>query len=204
MNCVQNPESCGGTGGCSGATPELAFNYTVSSGLPLEADLPYRGSDGKCTAVKPAVTVDGYKTAISNDAESVATLLATVGPASIAAAAGPWQFYGGGVFEGCSKSIFGKPDATLDHAIQLVGYGVDSQHGGYWLVRNSWGSGWGEQGYIRITRKNDNQTFIDARPADGIACKPYPAQQVVGGECGVLFDVVYPTGAKAAGTTIVV
>jgi len=43
VNCVKNPQSCGGTGGCEGATMELAFNLTAQTGIALEADLPYRG-----------------------------------------------------------------------------------------------------------------------------------------------------------------
>ena len=65
-------------------------------------------------------------------------------------------------------------------------------------VRNSWGAGWGESGYIYLSRAVDNKTFVDKKPADGVACKPLPTQQVVGGECGVLFDTSYPTGLIAA------
>merc|ERR1711906_5235 len=45
VNCVKNPQSCGGTGGCEGATMELAFNLTKDTGIALESDLPYKGSD---------------------------------------------------------------------------------------------------------------------------------------------------------------
>ena len=62
----------------------------------------------------------------------------------------------------------------------------------------AWGAGWGEDGYIRLTRKLDNTTFVDKQPADGVACKPFPKTQTVGGESGVLFDVSYPTGVKKA------
>ena len=62
----------------------------------------------------------------------------------------------------------------------------------------AWGAGWGEDGYIRLTRKLDNTTFVDKQPADGVACKPFPKTQTVGGESGVLFDVSYPTGADTA------
>ena len=55
----------------------------------------------------------------------------------------------------------------------------------------SWGPGWGIDGYIHLSRKADNQTFVDKRPADGTACHPLPDQQVVGGECGVLFGMIF-------------
>ena len=191
VNCVENPNECGGTGGCEGATMELAFNLTVSTGIALESDLPYQGSDEKCTAYTAAVKATGYVKNPENDAKALETALATKGPQSITVAAGSWQLYGGGIFTGCSKGLFG--DNTLDHGVQAVGYSSD-----YWIVRNSWGGSWGEKGFIRISRAADDQTFIDKKPADGVACKPLPKQQTVGGECGILFDTSYPTGVTAA------
>lgn len=198
VNCVKNPNGCGGTGGCEGATMELAFNMTVQTGIALESTLPYAGSDQKCTSYKAAVKVTGYVKNPVNDAAALETAVAQKGPQSITVAASSWQLYGGGLFKGCSRKFFG--NNVLDHGVQLVGYTAD-----YWIVRNSWGPGWGEKGYIRLTRAVDNQTFTDASPADGVACKNnMPKQQTVGGECGILFDTSYPTGAEAASETIVV
>lgn len=188
VNCVKNPSSCGGTGGCEGATMELAFNLTEQTGIALESDLPYAGRDQKCSAYKPAVKVKGYVKNPVNDAAALETAVAQKGPISITVAASPWQLYGGGIFKGCSRRWFGSN--VLDHGVQLVGYTQD-----YWIVRNSWGARWGESGYIRLSRAFDNQTFTDKSPADGIACKPYPKTQTVGGECGLLFDTSYPAGA---------
>ncbi len=53
-------------------------------------------------------------------------------------------------------------------------------------------------GYIRLSRKFDNATFVDQRPSAGVACEPFPRTQVVGGESGVLFDMSYPTGMADA------
>merc|ERR1712139_560194 len=119
-----------------------------------------------CTAYKAAVKVTGYVKNPENSAIGLETALATKGPQSITVAAGSWQLYGGGLFHGCSKKgIFGGGDNTLDHGVQAVGYTQD-----YWIVRNSWGAGWGVKGFIRISRANDNKTFVDKRPADGVAC----------------------------------
>merc|ERR1712072_1156556 len=132
---------------------------------------------------------------MGNDAAALETAVATKGPQAITVAAEPWQMYGGGVFSGCT----GASGSTLDHGVQLVGYTQD-----YWIVRNSWGAGWGEKGYIRLTRSVDDKTFTDNRPTDGVACKPYPKTQTVGGECGILFDTSYPTGASAPTDSVVV
>jgi len=191
VNCVENPNECGGTGGCEGATMELAFNLTKESGIALEEDLPYRGEDETCGKYKAAVTCSGYVKNPTNDASALETAIASKGPVSVTVAAMPWQLYGGGVFDGCSSGFTKSSD--LDHGVQAVGYSPD-----YWIVRNSWGAGWGEKGYIRISRANDDKTFEDTSPQDGVACKPYPKSQTVGGECGILFDTSYPTGVEVA------
>jgi len=194
VNCVQNPQSCGGTGGCEGATMELAFNLTTTMGMPLESDLPYKGRDQACSPYTAAAKATGYVKVPVNDADALETAIATKGPVSVTVAAS-WGSYGGGVFSGaCSSS-----NCPLDHGVVAVGYSPD-----YWLVRNSWGSGWGEGGYIRLSRKNDAVIYTDRSPADGVACKPYPASQQVAGESGILFDTSYPTGVGAAESDVVV
>lgn len=199
VNCVKNPKHCGGTGGCEGATMELAFNLTASTGIALESDLPYAGRDAKCMPYKAAVKCTGYVKNPVNDAKALETALASKGPQSVTVAAEPWQLYGGGIFHGCSKGFLGHQDNTLDHGVQAVGYTQD-----YWIVRNSWGPGWGEKGYIRISRANDAKTFVDSKPADGVACDPVPKQQMVGGECGILFDTSYPVGLTKGAEEVVV
>ena len=76
--------------------------------------------------------------------------LATVGPLAITIASNwEWWNYDEGIFDGCSidKNI------ELNHALALVGYGTDDKLGDFWIVRNSWGKDWGEDGYIRIKRE---------------------------------------------------
>jgi len=94
-----------------------------------------------------------------------------------------WSPYGGGIFEGGCNS----DGCSIDHAVVADGYGAD-----YWLIRNSWGAGWGEKGYIRLTRAHDNTLYTDYKPSEGTACKPYPSKQSVAGESGVLSDSSYP------------
>ena len=65
---------------------------------------------------------------------------------STVASLGPFQNYGGGIFSGCTSS-------KQDHAITVVGYGTEEETGeDFWLIKNSWGSDWGEAGFIRLRR----------------------------------------------------
>ena len=120
VNCVENPHQCGGTGGCEGATMELAYNLTATSGIALEADLPYAARDETCAAYTPAVKAGGYVKNPENDALALETAIALKGPQSVTVAAEPWQLYGGGVFTGCSSGLL--KSSTLDHGVQAVGY----------------------------------------------------------------------------------
>ena len=82
---------------------------------------------------------------------------------------------------------------TIDHLVQLVGYGSDPRHGDYWLVRNSWTPLWGEEGYIRLARSSNPTCGWDVNPLDGNGCKGGPPQVKLCGQSGVLYDGVYPT-----------
>jgi cathepsin L len=199
VNCAPNPNDCGGTGGCEGSIPELAFNWSATKGLPLEADLRYEGHDAPCKPYKAAVqNSGGYVKLQENSAEALETAVATQGPIAVNVAAN-WMRYGGGIFSGgCTGT-----SCTLDHIVAVYGY--DKAGEGYWLVRNSWSETWGENGYIRLSRKNDNVTYTDTSPKKGTGCKPFPKVQRVMGESGVLFDTSYPTGVgEATDATLVV
>lgn len=191
-----NPDQCGGTGGCNGATQELAFGYVNNSvGISLESSYPYTGSstfpDCQTNMIKPVAGITGFVALPYNNYTSLMNAVVNVGPIAISAAAEPWQFYESGVFSSpCGTDV--------DHAIVLEGYGTDSASGqNYYLVRNSWGTGWGEAGYIRVLRQADGQAppcGTDTTPGDGDGCKGGPAKIEVCGLCGILSDSSYATG----------
>jgi cathepsin L len=198
VDCVENPKHCGGTGGCEGATQPLGFAYAEKNGMAASSTYPYTGHDGKCSYTKSdeVAGIKSYVRLPTNNYTALMHAVATIGPVAISVDAEPWSFYSHGVFDGAGA--FSKTcGTTIDHAVQLVGYGTDDQSGkDYWLVRNSWGAGWGEKGYIRIERfgEGNEPCGEDKRPGDGTACEPLPKEIKVCGMCGILSDSSYPTG----------
>merc|ERR1711936_682287 len=91
--------------------------------------------------------------------------IANVGPLATSVAASSWSSYGGGIYSGCSYDS----NIRMNHGVQLVGYGSEEGQD-YWIVRNSWGSSWGEDGYIRLKRQATPQCGTDSTPMDGTAC----------------------------------
>jgi cathepsin L len=202
VNCVPNPRECGGSGGCAGATVELAMEYIEEVGLHEEHDVPYRGTDQSCNQ-QPAsassflgirrdvgaqeIGLTHWHQLPQNKAEHLMRAVVD-GPVAVSVGANEWYLYSSGIFDSCKK------DAVVNHAVTLFGYDQDAKDK-YWLVRNSWGSGWGEKGFIRLLRQNtpeleEAHCGTDRDPAAGTACKPYPETQRVCGVCGILFDSV--------------
>eukprot|EP00580_Thalassiosira_gravida_P016848 CAMPEP_0201659162 /NCGR_PEP_ID=MMETSP0494-20130426/2010_1 /ASSEMBLY_ACC=CAM_ASM_000839 /TAXON_ID=420259 /ORGANISM="Thalassiosira gravida, Strain GMp14c1" /LENGTH=426 /DNA_ID=CAMNT_0048136557 /DNA_START=31 /DNA_END=1311 /DNA_ORIENTATION=+ len=211
LQCAPNPEQCGGTGGCGGSTAELAYNYIAdlttrqAGGMFDIADLPYNSITSAWVAecedltaenTTPSVGIRGWTMLESNDYKSVMNALAQVGPLAIAVAASGWMRY--------QKGVFDSSDATINHAVLLVGYGVDDvTDEKYYKVRNSWGPNFGEDGYIRLKRNETDSTSCntDTQPLVGVACAldangtTIDANSVqVCGTSGILFDVAYPVG----------
>jgi len=190
LDCTPNPNDCGGTGGCEGGTVELAYaRIIVMGGLSLESVYPYQGVDESCdmSEVQPVAKLSSYVNLPSNKEFPMLNQLVNNGPIAISVDASSWSSYGGGVYDGCDQT---NPD--LDHAVQLVGAGTDPQYGDYWLVRNSWGESWGEDGYIRLRRTSQLRCGTDTSPQDGDGCNGGPSQVTVCGTCGILYDGVYP------------
>lgn len=128
--------------GCNGGDPAEAMSWIIQQGgQDAESCYPYTAQDGNCASSQcTPVNKISSTTSIAQDENSIYTALANSGPLSICCDAEAWQNYNGGILAAsqCGDNV--------DHAIQLTGY--SSSQGGYWIVRNSWGSSWGENGFI--------------------------------------------------------
>lgn len=125
-----------------------------------------------------------------NSARPIMQALVQRGPVTASVFASNWFAYANGIYDGCEK------DAVINHAVALIGYGRDHALGAkYWQIQNSWGPEWGENGRIRLLRRDDEETShcgIDKQPSEGTGCEGGPAEVKVCGMCGVLYDVVVP------------
>ncbi|XP_065879161.1 senescence-specific cysteine protease SAG39-like [Euphorbia lathyris] len=156
--------------GCEGGLMDDAFEFIIqNNGLATEANYPYKGVDGTCSATKAAATIVGYEDVPANNEGALLKAVANQ-PISVAIDAGEsdFQHYESGVFTGeCGTS--------LDHGVTVVGYGTSDDGTKYWLVKNSWGTTWGENGYIRMERDVSAEEGLC-----GIAMQPsYPTVPVV-------------------------
>jgi C1A family cysteine protease len=195
-DCVKNPKHCGGKGGCTGAIAQLAYKWAASQGVVFEKDYKYRAVGGTCRAskVEHKASIEGFRQLPRNDGYSLKEALAFEGPVSVSISV-PMavRSYMGGVIK-CGNTK-GTADWKISHAVLAVGYGTDRYHGPYWIVKNSWGSEWGESGYLRIAREahaDDEPCGTDVAPNLGFSCKPYPSKLKVCGHCGILSDSSYP------------
>ena len=158
-----------GNHGCSGGWYYNAWKWLENSMTMAEEDYPYTsGDDGRETKCaydesKGVTYVSSYKQ-VSKDTESIKAAI-EIGPVSVAVSAG------NDVFRNYQSGIVTEDDGCptrVDHAIQAVGYGYEGEQG-YYIVRNSWDTTWGDKGFIKIGM------------ADGKK-----------GVCGINQDVYYP------------
>jgi len=148
-----------GNQGCNGGLMDDAFKYIIANGgIDTEASYPYMTSttyDCKYTVANRGSTLASYKDVSSGSETALATAV-DGRPVSVAidASHNSFQLYSSGVYyePACSTT-------ALDHGVLAVGYGTDGASD-YWLVKNSWGTTWGMQGYIWMSRNRSNNCGI--------------------------------------------
>lgn len=150
--------------GCNGGLPTRAFTWIVlNRGVDTEGDYAYSAADGKCDIQKRKTRVSKIQGYIRvPPSEWFLQRAVAHQPVSVGINADPLHLYAGGIIDsGC--------DGQLDHAVLVVGYGSEGGSD-YWLVKNSWGTKWGERGYFRLKRTVEKQ----------------------GGTCGIVEDASFP------------
>ncbi|KAK8888635.1 hypothetical protein M9Y10_033367 [Tritrichomonas musculus] len=152
--------------GCDGGQIYGAFDHLIKrqkGKFVLESDYPYLGVDGECQFddLPHVGSISTYVNIIEGDENDLEAKV-QIGPVAVAIDASNWSFqlYNSGIYDepNCISS-------KLDHGVGCVGYGSEDGTK-YWIVRNSWGTSWGENGYIRMIWK-DNQCGIAS-----MACIP--------------------------------
>lgn len=151
--------------GCNGGDMPNAMWYVTDHGITTEEKYPYKGKDQKkceyqekmkafqmpkCARVTPSITSE-LQHAVKNQPVAISVDAAGLG----------FQFYKSGVFSG-------KCGIDLDHGILLTGYGTEGGKD-YWKAKNSWGSSWGDNGYMLLARGKEPN-----------------------GQCGILMDNSVP------------
>ncbi|XP_022635954.1 cysteine proteinase RD21A-like [Vigna radiata var. radiata] len=152
--------------GCNGGLMNYAFEFIINNG-GIDSDEDYSVVDGTCDQYRKnvkVVSIDSYEDVNSYDELALKKAVANQ-PVSVAIEGGrrEFQLYSSGVFSG-------RCGTTLDHGVVAVEYGTENGHD-YWIVRNSWGADWGEEGYIRMERNLGNNRS---------------------GKCGIVIEPSYP------------
>ncbi|VFQ87675.1 unnamed protein product [Cuscuta campestris] len=161
--------------GCDGGLMDKAYEFIKKKGgITTERQYPYIARGEKCDSSKmntPIVTIDGHENIPENDENALMKAVANQ-PVSVAidASGSDLQFYSEGVFNG-------QCGTELDHGVAIVGYGATHDGTKYWIVKNSWGTGWGEQGYVRMER--------------GVHAEE--------GLCGIAIEASYPIKKSSSG-----
>jgi len=151
--------------GCHGGNPDSSFQYMIQHGIAEEQDYPYTSgdstTDGKCQRYTPVVSFTKCYDVSPNNQLDLAYAV-NMNPVVIAIEADTtyFQSYSSGVITSLECGT------NLDHAVEIVGYGTE-QGLDYWLIRNSWGEDWGEDGYVKLLRTNSTDAGIC-----GLAAQP--------------------------------
>jgi hypothetical protein len=156
LDCAQ------GTGnlGCNGGNMEVTYSWIINNGGGVNklSTYPWSGVRSTCrySASNNGAVIKAYRRATSGSESGLMTL-ASKGPVSVGINASPRSFayYSSGTLIDSSCTAAG-----VNHAVTVIGWGTDASGNPYWLIKNSWGTSWGQAGYAQIGRNRNNMCGI--------------------------------------------
>lgn len=183
IECVRDPNQPSVYGGCNFGRAEWVYNYTKNEGgaVAYSAYNPYNANDtGTCNRnlpTSPDTLIDHWEKTPRGDEDTLKCYLAQHGPHSISMdfSSSSIMNYKEGIFDDpytdCNSSFYLDTAVNMyrmykpyNHAVLLVGYGTEIAANGsptdFWLVRNSWGTSWGMNGYIKVARNKNNLCHV--------------------------------------------
>lgn len=155
-----------GSHGCNGGQMEGAFKFIIQNGQCSASSYPYTAKDGTCQKCSAVAHITSCSDVKPNDQISLKAAVAKQ-PVAVAIEADTryFQSYSSGVLTSTSCGT------SLNHGVLAVGYGTENGVD-YWLVKNSWGTSWGDKGYVKIGRSSSTNDP---------------------GICGIAMDPSFPT-----------
>lgn len=151
--------------GCDGGNVASAFDSVArSSGISSSSMYPYsrstyKGNQPSCVGeCAPVMKVNGYYLVQKDELSLQAAVTQQPVSVGIDASSKDFQFYKGGILNSPSCGT------KITHAVLAVGYGITASGQAYWLLKNSWGKGWGEAGYLRLQRGVDMCGIVKSYP----------------------------------------
>ncbi|XP_065204572.1 procathepsin L-like [Planococcus citri] len=159
VDCVLGPLSKG----CCGGLVEESMDYVMKGGIATEKSYPYEARRRACRYVQTendySRKIINYTQIPENNGECLKEVVGLIGPVSCYMDAVDFQHYESGILHRtkCSNKA-----SDISHALVIVGYGTTRVNKtDYWLVKNSFGETWGEQGYVKVLR-NKNECAVES------------------------------------------